>query len=654
MNAATTEPAPQSSLDRVIGLGLAVTAFIWHALLMTRATNDNFLHLTFAQQWLHGDWPVRDFFDQGWVLEYSLSAAAQLLFGDRLVGEAIVVGLAWAIGTFLVFATVRRLTGSLTPAALAALLPIVASARGYSYPKGIVYAVAAWLWWRYLDRPTPRLVVAFGAWVATAFLWRPDHGVYVAIGLVLAVIAAHGVTGLAVRRGATAAATTIVCLLPFLLYVQLCYGLMPYVQAGLAQAQDEHAAHGTHEWPLLRYASQLIAFEPAERFAPTIGLRWNRSSSTDEHEAIRTRYGLTSLGIDRDGVEHVRLSNQSISQVRALINEPLIDDTAGIDRSAGTLSGKDWPSSPRWKFSHAWLRMQVLPNLDARTRASEIVGALFLALPIALIAASRWVSQRLSGPPPVAFALFGVFGLLVAWAMIRNPLPARVADAVVLSAIALGCGLGSIWCAVDTRPVSRIVLRLVVLTVAVATVAVTAVSGEFESPLAWYRGASATARELTASPPLAFYLDRPARFSLRLAAYVRDCVPADERVLVLWFEPEIYYFSDRLMAQRHAVFAPTWSAVETEQRTTLAKIERFRPPIVLARASALDRDARATYPRVVDYVMTEYELSNRVEDAGEEYLIYTRRDRPALRASGHGWPCFTPHPSQWSRVGLTE
>jgi hypothetical protein len=57
------------------------------------------------------------------------------------------------------------------------------------------------------------------------------------------------------------------------LYVQLGYGLMPYVHAGHAQGQDDHAAHGTDEWPLLRYASQLIAFEPAERFAPTIGLR---------------------------------------------------------------------------------------------------------------------------------------------------------------------------------------------------------------------------------------------------------------------------------------------------------------------------------------------------------------------------------------------
>ena len=51
-----------------LGVLLAVFAAAWHAFLMTAATNDNFLHLTLAKQWLAGDWPVRDFFDQGWVL----------------------------------------------------------------------------------------------------------------------------------------------------------------------------------------------------------------------------------------------------------------------------------------------------------------------------------------------------------------------------------------------------------------------------------------------------------------------------------------------------------------------------------------------------------------------------------------------------------
>src|SRR6188768_363817 len=152
---------------------MAVAAFVWHIILMSGAANDNFMHMAMAQQWLAGDWPVRDFFDNGRFLQYSLSALAQLTIGDRLLGEALIAGLAWAISTYLVFVLVRRLTDSLPAAFLASLLLIVAGARGYSYPKGIVYAVAAVLWWEYVRRPRVRTIVAFGAWVAAAYYWRP-------------------------------------------------------------------------------------------------------------------------------------------------------------------------------------------------------------------------------------------------------------------------------------------------------------------------------------------------------------------------------------------------------------------------------------------------------------------------------------------------
>ena len=171
---------------------MAVAAFVWHIILMSGAANDNFMHMAMAQQWLAGDWPVRDFFDNGRFLQYSLSALAQLTIGDRLLGEALIAGLAWAISTYLVFVLVRRLTDSFPAAFLASLLLIVAGARGYSYPKGIVYAVAAVLWWDYVRRPSVQTIVAFGAWVAVAYYWRPDHGVFAALGLVVAAVTAHG------------------------------------------------------------------------------------------------------------------------------------------------------------------------------------------------------------------------------------------------------------------------------------------------------------------------------------------------------------------------------------------------------------------------------------------------------------------------------
>jgi len=638
--------------DRVIGAGLAIAAAAWHAMLMTRATNDNFLHLTLAQQWLNGDLPVRDFFDQGWVLQYSLSAAAQIVFGNRLGSEAIVVGLSWAVSTGLVFVVVRRLTSLRSVAIVSALLPIVASARGYSYPKGIVYAVAAWLWWRYVAHPASRRAVALGVWAAIAFYWRPDHGVYVAIAIVLAAAAAHGLRPSALQRSLVAGAVMLVCLTPFLLYVQWMYGLRWYVQTGLVQAEVEHQSHGTHEWPLLRYRTRIVSIEPAEHFAPEVALRWSASSSERQRQEVRARYGLTTVATDADGTERVRLSPQAVSRVRLLIGEPIVDDTAGIDRSTGTLTEKGWPSSQRRKFNYPVLRVQILGFLDEPTRASEITATMFFLFPLATLMGARWLARRLDVPGPASVAAFAAFALIVSWAMIRNPFPARVADAVVLTSICFGACIGALWRAAGTGGILRVVQRGMAALIAVLAVVAVARAGRFDGPWTWTQGATEMYRELTASPPLAFYVGRPARFTLQLAAYVRECVPVEERVLVLWFEPEIYYYSERLMAQRHLVFAPAWAALEHEQRATLDKIDRFKPPLALMRRSALEEYARATYPGVIAYVSQHYDLAATAHDSGEDYLIYARRDRPAVRAFSSGmWPCYVAQSSPWARVG---
>jgi hypothetical protein len=506
-------------------------------------------------------------------------------------------------------------------------------------------------------------MVAFGAWVAVAYFWRPDHGVYAAFGLALAAFVAHGLQRETVTRVALAAATTLALVAPFWVYIHATVGLPEYVRTGLGAGLDEHGTHGPHAWPILRFGSRVFVAEPPDKYAPIVSVRWSEGSDAAARQAVREKYGLTSMEMDGDS-ERFRLSPRSIPDVAALVRESIVEDTAGINRSAGTLEESRWPAEQRRKFEHAWLRLQILPDLNDRERAAEYAVALFLMLPLVLLVASPWIAPRLApGITPWQLSVFAVFAFAVAFAMLREPFTARVADAVVPCAISFALCTAWLWRTGTGWQMRAIASRAVAVVLVLVTTTSVAVSGGFDqlfnsltghwttNPIA---GAWEGVRpELIASPPLSHYVDRPARITLELAAYARGCVPPTDRVLVLWFEPEIPYFSGRLLAQRHLVFPPSWANLPLEQNAAMAKITRYKPPVAFAMASSLDRTARVAYPRVVEYVEREYQVAARVESGGEEYLIFTRNDRPPTASFGaRAWPCFVTDPSPWDRVGV--
>ena len=367
-----------------------------------------------AQQWLAGDWPVRDFFDNGRFLQYSLSALAQLTIGDRLLGEALIAGLAWAISTYLVFVLVRRLTDSLPAAFLASLLLIVAGARGYSYPKGIVYAVAAVLWWAYVRRPSVQTIVAFGAWVAAAYYWRPDHGVFAAFGLVLAAVTAHGFRRETVTRVALAAATT-------LALVDSLLDLRPRDRgAGRSTCGQlwRRSARSTRHMASMSGRSCGSAGvcswrSPQSGTHRSCSVRWSAGSDPAARQAIRERYGLTSVEVDGDSERRPAghhgpspMSPPSFVSRSSKTPPGSIDPRARSKNPAGRRAAQE--------FEHAWLRLQVLPDLDDRERAAEYAVVLFLLLPLVLLI--RVPGLRHAWRPDVtpwqlsAFALFAFAG----------------------------------------------------------------------------------------------------------------------------------------------------------------------------------------------------------------------------------------------------
>jgi len=184
----------------------------------------------------------------------------------------------------------------------------------------------------------------------------------------------------------------------------------------------------------------------------------------------------------------------------------------------------------------------------------------------------------------------------------------------------------------------------------VLTIKSLAVAGEFGTRVRWLTGEGQMARarekwseiaaRLESSPPSRLEDGQAELATARLAEYVRRCVAPRDRILVLWYAPEIYYETDRLMAGRHLYFFPTLAGVEDEQQRELDKVMRFKPPIILS-DSASSSGARQAFPAVLRYIDGNYVTGAEFGGEGNRYHILIRRDSPPpARDTVTGWPCY--------------
>jgi hypothetical protein len=204
-------------------------------------TNDDYLHLSTAQQVVLGAVPVRDFLDPGELLFYSTSAAAQVLFGRSMLSEVLLDAVLLSIGQVLVFALASRAARSTAVGLLAALFPVVLVSRLYSYPKTFLYAVALVLAWRYLDTRRREVLWGLSAWTGLSFLFRHDHGAYIGVMAVVTLAVAHWRERAALTRALLQFAVPIaLVVIPFLVFVQVNGGLGFYLRSMLDTARGEY------------------------------------------------------------------------------------------------------------------------------------------------------------------------------------------------------------------------------------------------------------------------------------------------------------------------------------------------------------------------------------------------------------------------------
>jgi hypothetical protein len=233
-------------------------------------------------------------------------------------------------------------------------------------------------------------------------------------------------------------------------------------------------------------------------------------------------------------------------------------------------------------------------------------------------------------------------GVAAALGFIREPLAIRIPDAVVAPAILAAWWAGK--AGRQLRASSRSSVRIG--GVFVATVVLTLVTravvvlGAVPTRLDAVRHFPRIAQQLLTTPPIDA-VGSVGRVKYKAVRYVRDCTAEREPLLVLWFAPDLYYYSNRPFAGRLGFYMEGYWTSERSESLNIAVIERDRPTIALIESDREVTDLY-TYPRLLSYLADFYHPLGVLSSNDDRTIrVLARNDRsPTSIDSESGWPCY--------------
>ncbi len=642
----------------ILDLGVFAVTFLFRWLTVG-FPNDHFQHLSRGRQILLGDVPIRDFFDVGFFLQNYLSSAAQLVFGYNLFGEALLTISFVAFGTTLVFHLSARLSGSRWLAAAAALLTVLAYPRLYSYPKVFLYVSAIGLVWLYARRGSRVQVISMAVLTAVAFLLRHDHGVFIAVMMACFLGLREWGGVLLWRRLGLYAGATFSLLLPFLVFVQMTTGLVSYAVGSGPQANT--IASSPSSLLLRPVPFEIDRAVPLLVVDPPIGpvnVRWAEGTNDASRRDREVRYGLTG-GMPQSAESRTWsyvLTNRELENVRAIVEDRLIEDTAGIDRGTFEVIPERWSSWLKRRLFVLRLR-SVGPGVFNQQNALAWFYYLTLLVPVAALGrvGADWWSGRVTRPEAAVVAATAVMCGIISHTLVRNDPGVRLADVAaptfVLAAwlARRGAGPGGPLIRARLQHLGIVTLLLVtfwsVWTVGGFDAGGGHLSrleraGVLDGPTGVWEQLGIVNRGLRRRPIDEFA--PPGSTGLpALARYLLDCTSPSDRVLVTWYAPDVFFYAERGFAGGQTFLIGEWHASVADQRLTLERMQRQSVPIILARRDRVDL-FRRDFPLIYDYVQTRYRLAESTlggEPTAHMVFVDTRLD-PVGEHPVLGLPCY--------------
>jgi hypothetical protein len=627
----------------IASAGMFVAAFVWRFLTFTGFSNDHYAHLALAQQMLLGERPIRDFSDPGWPLTYLISAGAWQLAGSTMAVEWFVVTLGFALGAAFTVVAAHQLSGSLLVALLLATLELIVFPRTYSYPKMLVYGGAGWAMLVLAADPARGRVVLMAAIIALAFLLRHDHGAYIGVAAAICVALASRPWRLAARQVGLLTVATSVFLAPWVLYVALNGGLPSYFDRALEYARLEANATTLKDWPQLNLVPGQPLLGLARPNRPLAQVLWKADIGEARRRSLEQRYNLEYVRQGDDHAQVYYVHDASADNIRALADDPAVAGSVGLGRV----------ERPLWREVLAYLSpLRLAPALHSLQNAQTWLFWLFWTLPVVALILAGWhgIRGRERWPGELAaIAGLSAMTLLVNSGFLRDPLSARLADAIVPPALVGAWLVGLTW----TKRVrfrglltAGRTLSFVVLFVTATAVAAIAELPEridytgIRDGVHGVRNRAAAVGRLLASPHRQT-IAPPSRVSAALMhffEYIDRCTSPSDQLIVTGDYSDVLILAGRGFASDGVVFGVWYSSV-AHQAETVAHLEA--KPALFSLLIGED-ELRQRYPNVLDYLARDYApMADIVTEGDAPVRILLHRRRVATGVDGEtGWPCF--------------
>jgi hypothetical protein len=329
------------------------------------------------------------------------------------------------------------------------------------------------------------------------------------------------------------------------------------------------------------------------------------------------------------------LTSWSTRDLEALVRDPLVADTHGIDRSTFRLQ------VPAPTGLAAWLVHVYGPGEGLHLSVNAIAALLYSlwVLPLAALTVVVVTWKRSAVEVRAVVAMVIVVQLAMNLSMLRDPLDIRARDVLVPVALLIAYLGGLVWSRRSREAKAEgglLPRRALVVAGLLAAVGSAASLGsmwdmfgrtQLADGVSGIRERARTIRRRLSPPDQRTGPRSPVYRGV--VEYIVRCTPPGARLLTLTFAPELFFYSGRGFAGGQVSLSPGYFVTDRDAVLLLQRMAQEDVPLVIL-DSQTEREMIDGYPRIGAHVTRHYREVQRFPISAEKsFVVLAHNERSA-------------------------